>query len=283
MLKRKANAKQQQETLTEKKLRTSTTTSDKLETEPWKLVFQDARQAFINNQFKEAVSLFTRALTLNPNHATLLDCRAASYEKLNELDQALRDAILIVKTAPNDARGYLRAGKLYSLQNHYEKAIRVYTRALKQVDPKDSRYPLIHNMKQAAEKAKTPPPKKDPITALPYDVNSIIFSYLSFDRRVQCTAVSRSWRNFALTYSGMWRDLEFGNRKVSQGTVKKYLQYCQGRHVRSFSIHNANRNAMKNILQSLIDENCQYIERLGEISENQPRRERETNRLQYRL
>jgi tetratricopeptide (TPR) repeat protein len=226
-------------------------------------VFQDARQAFTENKFKEAIGLFTRALVLNPNHTTLLDCRAASYEKLNELDLALKDASAIVKLSPKDARGYLRAGKILSLQKHYEKAIHIYQRALKKVDPTDTRFALLLNMKELAEKALKPPPKHDMMTKLPYDVISLVFSYISFDRRIQCSAVSKSWRQFAVNWSGMWRDLEFGNRKVSMNVIKRYLGYAQGRHVRSFSIHNANRNMMKNILQTLIDENCQYIECLG--------------------
>lgn len=257
MFKRKANSTPQETTANK---RTSTTNNS---SEPWKLVFNDARQAFSENKFKNAVALFTRALVLNPNHTTLLDCRAACYEKLEELDLALKDASTIVKVAPNDARGYLRAGKILSLQKKYEKATHIYTRALKKVDPTDARYAMISNVKELAEKALKPPSKHDMMTKLPYDVISLVFSYLSFDRRIQCTAVSKSWRNFTVNWAGMWRDLEFGNRKVSMNVIKRYLGYAQGRHVRSFSIHFANRNTVKNILQSLIDENCQYIECLG--------------------
>lgn len=240
----------------------STSSSSSSSSEPWKLVFQDARQAFGENKFKEALALFSRALSLQPNQTTLLDCRAATYEKLNELDLAYKDAASMVKVAPKDARGYLRAGKVLSLQKKYDRAILIYTRALKQVDHNDNRYAMITNMKEAAEKASKPPPKHDMMTRLPYDVISLIFSHLSFDRRIQCSAVSKSWRNFAVNWSGMWRDLEFGQRKVSMNIIKRYLGYAQGRHVRSFSIHYANRNMMKNVLQLLIDENCQYVETL---------------------
>lgn len=231
--------------------------------EAWKLVFNDARQAFTDNQFKEAVSLFTRALTLNPNHLTLLDFRAASYEKLDQTKLALADATTMVKTAPTDPRGYLRGGKLFGNQKKYAKALGLYNRALEKVDHTDSRYQLILDLKNKAEKASKPQVTMNMMDQLPYDVIGLIFSYLSFDRRVQCSAVSQNWRRFALQWAGMWRHLEFENRRPTQNIIRKYLGYAKGRHVRSFSLHNANANMIQNTFKSLVDENCQYLESLG--------------------
>jgi tetratricopeptide (TPR) repeat protein len=258
MLKRKANRSGESSNQPKKK-----TQAPFVGTEPWKLVFKDAHQAFKENKFKEAIALFTRALTLKPDQITILDCRAACYEKVNEKDLGLHDASSIIKAAPQDSRGYLRAGKLLSLQKKYDKAISIYNHGLIKVDPKDTRFAMLNTMKQQAEWAARPAAKFDPVVVLPYDVFSIVFSHLSFERRIQCTAVSQRWRTFALNWSGMWRDLEFGNHKVPQKTIKKYLQYAQGRHVRSFSIHYAPKNATASILNSLINENCQYVETLG--------------------
>ncbi|KAI9468884.1 MAG: hypothetical protein EXX96DRAFT_97592 [Benjaminiella poitrasii] len=236
------------------------TSTPKSTNEPWMQVFSDAREAFSQNQFKDSAALFSRALTLNPNHVTLLDCRAASYEKLNQIELATRDAIQMVKVAPTDARGYLRLGKLLSLEKKYDKAIQIYTCALDKVGPQDKRYDQLAAMKTAAEKKAKPALVQDFMNVLPYDIVSLIFSHLSFDRRVSCTAVSRTWRAFALNWSGMWRDLDFGYRKVSLATIKKYLSYAKGRHVRRFAIMDVDQNRMKKILQLLIDENCQYIQ-----------------------
>jgi tetratricopeptide (TPR) repeat protein len=239
------------------------TTTTKNESELWKRVFSDAREAFAQKKFKESIALFTRALALNPAHPTLLDCRAASYEKIDQLDLALRDAKSIIQIAPTESRGYLRAGKVLALQQKYDTAMNVYKRALTKVDPSDSRYQQIALMQTQVKKKANPPPIRDFMKVLPYDVTSLIFSMLSFDRRVQCTGVCKRWRNFALSWSGMWRDLDFGDRKVPLNTIKKYLGYAKGRHVRRFAVANANLNTMKKILQLLIDENCQYIEMLG--------------------
>ncbi|OBZ86354.1 F-box/TPR repeat protein pof3 [Choanephora cucurbitarum] len=228
--------------------------------EPWKAVFSDAYQAFKENNFKDSAVLFTRALSLKPGHVTILDCRAACYEKLNELEPALRDAYSIISAAPTEARGYLRVGKLLMLQKKFKHAVNVYKRALTKVDLSDSRYAQIQSMKNAAEKIVTPPASLDFMQVLPYDVVSLIFSYLSFDRRIQCTGVCQGWRQFALNWSGMWRDLDFGNRKVSITTIKKYLSYAKNRHVRRFALMDANQTMMKRCLQALIDHDCQYIE-----------------------
>ncbi|EPB83520.1 hypothetical protein HMPREF1544_09741 [Mucor circinelloides 1006PhL] len=228
--------------------------------EPWKQVFLDANAAFRENKFKESVALFNRALGMNPNHTTIMDCRAAAYEKLNQLDLALQDAMSIIKLAPKEARGYLRAGKVLSLQQKHKQAVNVYKRALARVDTQDKRYPQITSMMDIANKKASPPPSYDFMKILPYDIISLIFSMLSFDRRIQCTGVSRTWRGFALGWSGMWRDLDFGDRKVSYTTIKNYLSYAKGRHVRRFAMMDADQARMKKILQLLIDENCQYIE-----------------------
>ncbi|KAI8646516.1 hypothetical protein BD408DRAFT_250624 [Parasitella parasitica] len=230
--------------------------------EPWKQVFADASTAFRENKYKESVALFSRVLSLNPNHVTTIDCRAACYEKLNELDLAIQDAAAIIKVAPKEARGYLRAGKLLSLQQKHKQAVNIYKRALARVDTQDKRYQQITSMMAIAQKKASPPPVHDFVKVLPYDLISLIFSELSFDRRIQCTGVSQTWRRFALGWSGMWRDLDFGDRKVSFTAIKNYLSYAQGRHVRRFALINADKSRMKKVLQLLIDMDCQYIEAL---------------------
>ncbi|KAI8352893.1 hypothetical protein BD560DRAFT_438613 [Blakeslea trispora] len=256
MYKRKQDPQQTSHT---KRLKGPTTPSLSSQ-EPWKAVFSDAHQAFKENNFKDSAVLFSRALSLKPGHITILDCRAACYEKLDELDLALRDAYSIIGVAPTEARGYLRAGKLLMLQKKFKYAISVYKRALTKVNSSDSRYAQIQSMKIAAEKIVIPPACLDFMQVLPYDVVSLIFSYLSFDRRIQCTGVSHGWRQFALHWSGMWRDLDFGNRKVPITTIKKYLSYAKNKHVRRLALMDANQTIMKRCLQALIDHDCQYIE-----------------------
>ncbi|KAI8991933.1 hypothetical protein BDF20DRAFT_909639 [Mycotypha africana] len=241
------------------KRQAKTTAISSSSTEPWELVLNDGKEAIKEKDFKRAVSLFTRALELKPNHATVLEYRAASYEKLDQLNLALQDATTMIRHDPTSARGYLRAGKILSLQKKHKSAVTIYKRGLKNISVHDARYQQIKDMLAAAERILHPSPTHDPMRYLPYDIMSTIFSMLSFERRIQCTSVSQSWRSFALSWPGMWRDLDFSDKKISVATIKKYLGHAKGRHVRRLSVRSVARNKLDKILQLLIDEDCQYL------------------------
>ncbi|KAG0172137.1 hypothetical protein DFQ28_004289 [Apophysomyces sp. BC1034] len=196
----------------------------------WKHYFADARKAFDEARHKDALILFSRALDFNPKNITLLDCRAATYEKLGDLQAALKDGSTIVALAPMASKGYLRVGKVLSMQNKVKPACAIYERALKKVDPKDTRYYMITKLKDVAERQATVDTyrrrARDFVSVLPYDIICCIFYYLSFERRIQCTAVCKTWRGFTLNWSGMWRHLDFGAKVVSPHTIKQYLSYA---------------------------------------------------------
>ncbi|KAF7729864.1 hypothetical protein EC973_003598 [Apophysomyces ossiformis] len=238
----------------------------------WKHYFADARKAFDESRYKDALTLFTHALDFSPGNITVLDCRAATYEKLGDLQAALNDGSTMVGLAPAASKGYLRLGKVLSLQKKVKPAYAIYKRAMQRVDPKDARYSIIMNLKDAAERQVTLENNRrrsrDFVSVLPYDILCCIFSYLSFQRRIQCTAVCKTWRNFTLTWPSMWRNLEFGPNVVSPYTVKQYLSYAKSKHIRSISLHGVrSEEKMRKILQHLLDQNCCYLEKL-EISES---------------
>ncbi|KAI8328254.1 hypothetical protein BC941DRAFT_477098 [Chlamydoabsidia padenii] len=234
--------------------------------ESWKHYFQDGRQAFEANQYKEALDYFTQALTLQPNQLTLLDSRAATLEKLNEWDLAKNDATTMIKLDPTSSKGYLRYGKLLSLQQRYSSAAKVYRRGCERAN--DARHHLLVSMKNDMEaKARIQQVQCDPMAILPYDVLDLIFSSLPFHRRLACMQVSTSWRRFLLHWSGMWRNMDlvtgsFKYNSVSRKTLAQYLSYTQGRHLRRFSI-SLDRAKTDYALQLLIDQNCHYLEYLG--------------------
>ncbi|KAG1152284.1 hypothetical protein G6F37_001417 [Rhizopus arrhizus] len=228
--------------------------------EIWHKVFSDAQEAYKQSKFEDATALFTRALGMQPDQVTILDCRAACFEKLKDYSSALSDAKRIITVAPRDARGYLRAGKILSLQKKFKGAMKAYDLGLEKVSREDKRYDLISTMKKSAERAIAV--GIDFMMVLPYDIKAMIFSYLSFDRRVQCMAVCRSWYAFATSWSGMWRELDFENKKINGQIVKRYMTYAQGRHVRRLTLSDAEQNLMEKVLKLVISEDCQYLERL---------------------
>ncbi|KAI9263379.1 hypothetical protein BDA99DRAFT_510079 [Phascolomyces articulosus] len=235
---------------------------------PWMEPFELGRKAFAEAKYKDAIHHFSDAITMNSNNnITLIDCRAAAYEKDGNLVNGLEDALTMIKASPTQSKGYLRAGKLFSLQNRYDKALAIYNRAMEKVTKNDPRYSQLSEMRktviQQHKKQKQTP--IDFIQVLPFDIVAHIFELLSFERRVQCMAVSKAWRALLKDWSGMWREIDFSSPKMSAYAMKQYMSYVKGRYVRKFTLTGKNRNQTNKMIQSLIDRDCHYIERLGFI------------------
>jgi tetratricopeptide (TPR) repeat protein len=59
--------------------------------------------------------------------------RAATYEKLEQLQNALRDAKAMIDLKPEMAKGYLRCAKVLQLKGEKELALKIYERGLAKV------------------------------------------------------------------------------------------------------------------------------------------------------
>ena len=66
----------------------------------------------------------------HPKLVAMLDSRAATYEKLKKLNDALKDGEQIVRVEPFNARGYIRSGKLLQALGHWQQASDVYDRGI---------------------------------------------------------------------------------------------------------------------------------------------------------
>ncbi|KAI9492155.1 hypothetical protein BDB00DRAFT_454444 [Zychaea mexicana] len=229
---------------------------------PWMEPFELGKKAFAEAKYKEAVGHFSNAINLNDSsNITLIDCRAAAHEKDGNLTKGLEDALTMIKASPTHSKGYLRAGKLFSLQERLPKAVAVYDRALKTVAKTDPRYTQLTEMKKAVQKQlkKQKQQRIDFVKVLPFDIIEHIFELLSFERRIQCMAVSRSWRTLLKGWSGMWREIDFSSSKLSAHAMKQYMSYVNGRYMRKFTMA-GNRNRSNKMLQLLIDRDCHYVE-----------------------
>ncbi|KAI9313854.1 hypothetical protein BX666DRAFT_551481 [Dichotomocladium elegans] len=236
----------------------------------WTAAFERGKIAFAQSKFEDAIREFTDAIALH-NNITLYDCRAAAYEKLGQIAQGLEDALRMIKLQPTQSKGYLRAGKLLLIQGRAQKAANVYQRALKNVNRTDSRYAIIEKMvtQTKADAARVQQPY-DLVKLLPYDILDMIFERVSFDRRVQCMAVCRSWRFFLLHWSGMWRELTLTHR-MSIYAIKQYMSYVVGRCVRKITLIGQKKPRMSTVLQLIINRDCHYLERLELIHCEIPR------------
>ncbi|CAG8510194.1 14695_t:CDS:2, partial [Acaulospora colombiana] len=115
--------------------------SRKIET--FQQYYRDGLTAFKENDFKGALVLFNKAITLNPKNIQLYDCRAATREKLGQLKDAQQDAETMMRLDRSSAKGYLRAGKLYRLLNQHDKAQEVYNLGEMNIKKNDPLYETI--------------------------------------------------------------------------------------------------------------------------------------------
>ncbi|KAI5967346.1 DIA2 [Candida margitis] len=67
---------------------------------------------------------------IHPKLTTYLDQRAATLEKLEKYDSALRDSIRSIELDPSDYKGYLRIGKLHMMEGNKYEAYKTYQRGL---------------------------------------------------------------------------------------------------------------------------------------------------------
>ncbi|KAI8068038.1 hypothetical protein BC940DRAFT_300181 [Gongronella butleri] len=240
----------------------------------WFYYFKDGQEAFQAGDFQKAADLFTRALCDEPTHATLLDCRAATYEKLNRLEDAFLDAKTMIQKQPTNAKGYLRGAKLLvdhpPLADMFKvTALAVCRKGCKRVPPTDPRYKQLETRKQTLERhAAMRKNTRDPITLFPTEVLAQIFNYLPFHRKLACMLVSKNWRAFLVAWPAMWANLDLitgaTRRNANLKTLQRYLLHTNGQHVRKVSFtgnadifsllrqHNCTKLTQINLLDSTL-------------------------------
>ncbi|KAF7556227.1 hypothetical protein G7046_g6372 [Stylonectria norvegica] len=182
-----------------------------------------------------------------PLHIQALDYRAATFEALQELDRARRDAEWMLELAPRLPDGYLRLGKIVRLQKKYELAWKVYTAGIEVGN--NNRLAGSSKMQKlyaARQPLQTRFYRRDPLRNPP-EILQRIFSLLDFETLVRCLRVSKNWKEY-LTSPGnerLWRALLF-TRPFEQryapsiATLRKLVSYS-GSDVRQLVISHALR------------------------------------------
>lgn len=261
MLKRRAEDQESGRAAKQQAKSKSTNSRNKERSAPWNEAFVVGKAAFAEGKYDIALERFNQAVNLDTtNNTTLLDCRAATYEKLGDLSAALSDAKNIIKLAPKQSRGYLRAGKIFTMQGQTQRSRKIYERAIQLVDPNDSRYASLVQLEKSLPK-QTKRRCRDFVQILPYDVLTLIFGQISsFPRLIQCMHVSRSWRHFLHSWPGSWRHLDFASIKTSSTMLKHFMSMVTGKHVQKFSYADGNAT---NVLKLLIERDCHYLQALG--------------------
>ncbi|KAK9356796.1 hypothetical protein V1523DRAFT_99687 [Lipomyces doorenjongii] len=156
----------------------------------------------------------------------------------------------MVKKYRKNAKGYLRAGKIYQLMGDDVKARQFYEVGLRNVDKNDKLQSVMKQMHQTVswrlskrEKARSGETLSDPndselrnqqafdLMQLPVEIIEIIFRYVPFNQLVRLQNVSKSWRMFMLNNPMMWSVLDFrkcNRRSIRCSTLRKCLHRAQG-------------------------------------------------------
>ncbi len=86
------------------------------------------------SRYDEAIADYTKALEIKPNHSMALNNRAAAYDDKKMYDEAIVDYTKALEIDPDYADAWNNRGVSYNNKGLYDKAIADYTKALK-IDP----------------------------------------------------------------------------------------------------------------------------------------------------
>lgn len=201
------------------------------------------RQLFKAGNYEEALQQFNAAIDKHdePPIISLLDNRAATFEKLGNHDSSLKDASLMLQLDRRDVRGYLRTGRVLQRSENVKRrelALKVYNRGLKSVSASHEHYKTLQAAHCKLTRALAPKKSVDPFTMLPAEMVDMILGFLEFHQLVRCLGVSKHWKHFLAERPAIWRHIDFSKarRAVRDETITRYLH--RGRqHIKSFSFH----------------------------------------------
>ncbi|CAM1500950.1 Fc.00g101120.m01.CDS01 [Cosmosporella sp. VM-42] len=196
------------------------------------------------------------------SHIQALDYRAATFEAIQELERARRDAEWILELAPRLPDGYLRLGKIARLQKKYELAWTIYNAGIEVGNNNRLAGPKLQVSDNGAVRkhlltvckklyaARQPLQlrfcRRDPLRN-PQEIVHRIFSNVDFASLVRCLRVSKAWRQYLSSRGNecLWRDLQFTRifphgSAPSLNAVKSLVSYS-GKDIRKLVINNVAR------------------------------------------
>ncbi|KAI9489155.1 hypothetical protein BDB00DRAFT_635660 [Zychaea mexicana] len=156
-------------------------------------------QSAIAEASSAIASLFER------QYIALLDKRSYAHAMRCNFKAALDDAHEMIKYAPTCAKGYLRAGRLYTMEGKQTAAIRICQRGIEAVSKSDPLYLLMKDSKVLAEYQNAK--RIDFIARLPLETAFTVFMQLDRGEKGIALGVSKMWRERLLLCSHAWSKL----------------------------------------------------------------------------
>lgn len=194
------------------------------------VLHSQGQKFYQKGDFKAAISAFTEALSQRDADAMgILDNRAATYCKLEQYDQARRDAKHMIKQAQDDERGYLRCAKVLLLESKPDKALQIYEYGLKVLPSGHPRRGLMEQLHKKLED-RMMLNRQDPFTMLPLEMAALVIQHLSFKNIVGILRVCKGWERFFGNMRELWMkiDLSGARQKVPWTAVRAYIRRSRG-------------------------------------------------------
>jgi tetratricopeptide (TPR) repeat protein len=168
----------------------------------------------------QAVLLAARNAAQRPSVLIMvLDFRLEALLRLEQYDEALKDARTIVRLDRTSPRGYLRCGQLHGLKTEYKMAQKWCEQGLKNISINDGLYARLQSMLSKTVSKLREEARRDPFLTLPMEILHMLWDYLDFRQSTRCLRVSKTWRNTLHSMPGVWKTLDV------TGATKEVLAY----------------------------------------------------------
>lgn len=102
---------------------------------------ESGNDSYFNNDYVEAISQYSQAISLNPQYALAYFNRGASYYVLKDYDHAIDDFTEAVRLNPQYTEAYNNRGGIYFIKHNYQQALYDFQKAI-EVTPE---YSTAHN------------------------------------------------------------------------------------------------------------------------------------------
>ena len=96
---------------------------------------EDGNQFVKNNNIKEAIECYKRALKLKPDYVDVYYNLAKTYKSINDNDDAIEAYNKLLELSPNDVEALTNLGECYKDINDFTNAAKYYKTAVN-IDPK---------------------------------------------------------------------------------------------------------------------------------------------------
>ncbi|KAL4954897.1 hypothetical protein BDW69DRAFT_131469 [Aspergillus filifer] len=177
------------------------------------LLQRQGQNLYGQGNWEAAISAFTEALRCPDVDAlSVLDNRAATYTKLLQYEQSLKDARQMIKRDKKDDRGYLRCAKALLLSGKPEKALEVYAYALKTLANDHPRYKIVEQLHMKLQE-KLVSKCYDPFSVFPLEIARMVIEQFDFKETVAILRVSKGWDRFLSSMRELWMRLDFSRAR----------------------------------------------------------------------